>query len=58
MCSVMKLDPSREPVSNAISRLLVKMQNNGTKSSREKKVDTKAATPAKKTYEKREKLGK
>ena len=49
MCSVMKLDPSREPVSNAISRLLVKMQNNnGTKSPREKKVDSKAATPAKK----------
>ena len=48
MCSVMKLDPSREPVSNAISRLLVKMQNNnGTKSPREKKVDSKAATQQK-----------
>ena len=33
MCTVMKLDPSREPVSKAISRLLVKIQNNGSKPS-------------------------
>lgn len=51
MCTVMKLDPSREAVSKAISRLLVKIKNNGNKSSTDKKNKNKEKTSKKNTAE-------